>query len=282
MANAGTCPCHAHPEEVRFLHHRRDPRGVHAVVNFDLPVAARPVPAHRVDRGLLAVDHDAVVVAELALPFDEAGSDDVRPADFTGLRSREEPVEHLVVVPHVADRGDSVHELEQRGVPPHVTVHLEEPSDQRSSGAVDGDLSRRRRALRRLDGDDLAPPHEDGREGRQRLGLRIEDPDVLDANRASVPVGYLLLDLDQARGRPVGGRLPEPNLLPLVPFANDDEVRADVREEVAVPVDEQRLRRQIDPREIVPRDLERPRLPLHGQRLPLLEAQGPTRERAPR
>jgi hypothetical protein len=103
----GYVPGDAHPEAMRLFDHRRHPRGVHAVVDLDLPVAACAVPANRVERLLLAVEHEAVVGAERALAFDEARTDDVGPRDLSGLDPSNQRIEHRVVIAHVAHAGDA-------------------------------------------------------------------------------------------------------------------------------------------------------------------------------
>src|SRR6185295_14475049 len=103
---------HAHSQTVRLASHSGHPGGVHAVVDLDLPVAARTVPAHRVDRLGLARDHDAVVRTERALALDEAAPRHARTADRAARDACDEAVEHGVVVAHVANRGHARDDVE--------------------------------------------------------------------------------------------------------------------------------------------------------------------------
>ena len=204
----------AHAEAVGLLHHGRHPGWIDAVVDLDLPVAARAIPAYRVERGGLAVHDDAVVGVERALALDESAARDARPGDGPGLDAGDQPVEHLVGVAHVADRGRAAEQVEQRVFLIEMGVHLEHPRHQRAVAAVNRHLARRGGTRERFDAGDGAAADDDGDRLGQRLRHGIEEPDVRDPDRRSVAMRRRLLDRGQPIRRhaspraPAGGRLP--------------------------------------------------------------------------
>jgi hypothetical protein len=263
----------AHPEAMCLLDHRRHPRRIHAVVALDLPVAARAVPANRVERLFLAIYHDAVVGAELALAFDETRADHVRPRDLSRIDLVDQRVEHRVVVAHVAHGGDAGQHIEQRVVLAQMRVHLVHARDQRAARRIDRDFARRRATIYRLHRRNLlaADHHAHGR--RQRAGLRIEQPHVADARRRAVIVRDLTLNRGVASRVPVGGERAQPHLFAFVTFAHHHRFRRHYREEIARCVEQHRVGHGLNARKVVARDLQGATFAVDANRVAFLQRQ---------
>ena len=266
-------------QAVRFLHHRRHPVGIHAVIGLDAPITPRRIPARGVDCLRLAVHQDAVIGAERALALDKAGADDAGAGNDAAVDPVDQFVEHGIVVAHVAHRRDAGDQVEEGTFLAGMGMHFIHAGDQRAAAAVDHDFALGRRAVDRFDRRDPVAPDDDGNRRRQSLGPGIEDPDVADADRPVIAVRDLLLDVDEAVGRPLGGKRLQPPGLSFIAGAHDHETRAYGCEHFAVRVQQDRVGRCVDASQIVARDLERAAIAAHVQRLPLGQPQRAFRQR---
>src|SRR3546814_17055718 len=108
-------------------------------------VAARRVPAHLAERLLLRLDQLTGLRAEGALTFDEAAAGDPRPRDGPGVNALDKTVEHVILVTHVALRGDPGGDVQQPAALRDGAMHLVQAGAQRASGVVDHRLAQRGR-----------------------------------------------------------------------------------------------------------------------------------------
>src|SRR3546814_13316852 len=99
-------------------------------------VAARRVPAHLAERLLLRLDQLTGLRAEGALTFDEAAAGDPRPRDGPGVNALDKTVEHVILVTHVAHRGDPGGDVEKRAALRAVALHLIRAGADGASGAA--------------------------------------------------------------------------------------------------------------------------------------------------
>src|SRR6185369_9812976 len=125
---------------------------------------------------------------------------------------------------------------------------------ERPARAVDGDLTRGPGTLDRLDGGNSLPT-DDNRPGLGQLSCRwVKEANVSHAYRRVVLVRDFFLDSHVVVSRHLRGDCPQPLLLALIPLTDDDEIGGHECEEIALRVEKDVVRREIDSCQCVGRD----------------------------
>jgi len=134
-------PGHAHAQALRFPDHAGHPCGIEAVVDLHLPIAARAVPAHRVQRFRLAARDEAVTRAVGAASFQEAVAHDARPGHFARIDAVRQVDQEGVLVAHVAHAGHARGDVEQGGLQRDVGMHVVQAGNDHAARTLDGRLA---------------------------------------------------------------------------------------------------------------------------------------------
>ena len=167
--------------------HGGNPVGIHRVVDLDLDEIAGIGIGVDGGNGLrLAIDQDAIIGAERALPLDKAAAEDAWSGQLARFNAVDQGAEHLVIIAHIAHAGDAGGDVEHGTGLAHMRVHFEQAGDERSATAVDLDLTGSGWHIERINGSDpLALDHDRDR-GAERLGGRVEDAHIADPHRGAV------------------------------------------------------------------------------------------------
>ena len=203
----------------------------------------------------------------------------MRSADLAGVDLLDQAIEHGVVIAHVADGRRPRHQVEQRAVLLQVRVHFVHAGHERAARAVDADLARRRRAVQRLNCSNRSAVHDDAHRSGQSLGLWIKDADVTDADGRAIAMRHGFFDIDEALLLPARREAAQARLLALISLTHHDRAGTDRGEQLALVVQQKRLRREIDAAERVARDGQGAALALHLDVLTLFQPQRAAGER---
>ena len=134
---SGNVPGNAQATAVCFGGHRRNPGRVHRIVDLDLPVSARGIPAHRINRFGFSRGKNAISRRKRALALDKTAACHARASNFTLADALDQFIEHRVVVAHIAHRSDTGEHVEQRIFLPQMGMGIGEAGDQRAEIALD-------------------------------------------------------------------------------------------------------------------------------------------------
>jgi hypothetical protein len=178
--------------------------GIERAVELDLDVAELGVVVHGRERLLLGVHQDLGGAGVGAGAVHEAGHEHPRPHGLTGVPLALEIEELVGIVGEVAHGGHAGREVQEPVIFPEVGVHVPQAGEDRLALGVHHLRPRRHRHVAVLaHGLDAVAGDHDGGARPDGPGLGIEEPRVLEDERALGPAGQLAGELLQplARGR---------------------------------------------------------------------------------